>query len=31
MVSGKLSTNVFVINECFAKIMTSNGSLSSGM
>jgi len=30
LVSGKLSPNVYVINACFAEIMSSNGSLSSG-
>jgi len=31
LVSGKLSTNVYVISTRFAKIMASNGSLSSDM
>jgi len=29
--SGKLFTNVYVISTCFAEIMASNESLSSGM
>ena len=31
LVSGNLSTNGYVIIACFADIMASNGSLSSGM
>jgi len=31
MVSGKLSTNVFLISTGFAEITALNGSLSSGM
>jgi len=31
LVSGKLSTNVYIINTCFAEIAASNWSFSSDM